>query len=381
MIGGKRITGNDIYQVIPRINWTANTEFDAYDHRLCSCNLFDTANLQFHVVTDEWNVYKCLSNNKGSLSTVKPTSTQTTGTSITADNYIWKFMYKISPAEQLKFTTDEYIPVKTLTGNDNSLQWQVQENAVPGSILAVKVENPGQNYTSATLTWEGDGTGFDASVSLDTSSNTVDSVIITSPGQDYTYLNITVSGNGTNAIVTAMISPSGGHGSDPLYELGGSYLMINPRIKGSEGGYLPVTNDYRQIAIISDIYERISGNLMSNTVFSQVMTIPVTGTSDTQFQKDETVYQGITYDTATFTATVLNWDASNNKLYLINTIGTPTQQVISGLTSGAQRFAVSGSALYPEVQKYSGKLLYTDNLPPISRAIDQTEDFKIVIRF
>lgn len=381
MIGGKLVTGNDVYHVIPRINWASNTSYAAYDDCQCSMDLYDTANVRFYVVTDEWNVYKCIANNNNSVSTVKPTSISTFGTVTTEDNYTWKFMYQISPAEQLRFTTNEYIPIRHVISNDNSLQWQVQNNAVSGAIFAVKVTNPGTNYTTANLSWVGDGTGFNAFASVNASSQTVENIIISNPGQDYTYLTITIDGDGTNANAKAIISPPGGHGSDALYELGGSYLMLNPRIKGSEGGYLPITNDYRQIALINDIVSRTTGELLTNTVFSQTTVVPVTGISDTQFVRDEIAYQGVTLGAATFYGTVLSWDSVLNQLTLINTVGIPTQQTIVGATSGAQRFALSGSITYPEAQNYSGRLLYTDNIKPISRAEDQTEDFKIIIKF
>lgn len=381
MIGAKLITGNDVYHVIPRTDWAPNTSFSAYDHCQCSLQLYDYPNVKFYVVTSEWNVYKCLSNNNNGLSTVMPTSTQTSGTTTTEDNYVWKYMYTISPAEQLKFTTAEYMPVKTLRNNDNSLQWAVQNNAVNGAVNAVRMLHQGNNYTTATITWSGDGINFNAFPVLDGSTNTITRITVDNPGQDYTYLNITITGDGSNAAAQAMISPTGGHGSDPLYELGGSYLMLNPRIKGSENGLLPVVNEFRQIAIIKDPLQRVSGNLFSNTIASQVTTITVTGTSDTQYQKDEIVYQGVTYETATFVGTVLDWNTTDNpnKLILTNVTGTPTDRTIVGLSSGAQRFP--SSFTFPELRNYSGKLIYTDNLLPVYRAADQTEDFKIIIKF
>lgn len=379
MIGAKLITGNDVYHVIPRIDWQANTSYSAYDHCTCSLLLYDYPNVKFYVVTSDWNVYKCLGNNNGGLSTVMPTSTLTTGTTTTADNYIWKYMYTISPAEQLKFTTPEYMPVKTLVSNDNSLQWQVQNNAVEGAVSSVKMINKGTGYTSATITWSGDGSDFNAFPIL--ANNTIDRIVIDDPGRNYTYLDITISGNGSNAVARAMISPPGGHGSDPLYELGGAYLMINPRMRGSEGGAIPVTNEFRQIAIIKDPKDRVTGNVFANTIASQVTTITVTGVSDTQFQKDEIVYQGLSFAGATFTGTVLDWDTTGNTNFLVltNTTGTPTERTIIGLTSGAQRFPTSFT--FPELRNYSGKLIYTDNLSPVARASDQTEDFKVIIKF
>lgn len=64
MLGAKRITGNDIRHVIPRHNWTSGIVYDIYDDLLCTNDLFDP-DYKFYVVTSDWNVYKCLSNNGG----------------------------------------------------------------------------------------------------------------------------------------------------------------------------------------------------------------------------------------------------------------------------------------------------------------------------
>ena len=157
MIGGKRILGGDMHHVIPRHNWTTNTVYTAYDHM--SDSLYD-ANTKFYVMNSEYSVYKCIANNYGSMSINEPTSVNPDIVSITADGYLWKYMYTINDAEKLRFTTDQYIPVKTLTLDDGSLQWQVQEGASPGSIETIFVTDGGSNYTNVsnvTITISGDG--------------------------------------------------------------------------------------------------------------------------------------------------------------------------------------------------------------------------------
>ena len=92
MIGAKKIQGNDIKLGVRRFDWEANTVYNAYDD--CGCSLvLNNANSKYFVLTDDWNVYKCISNNRGSISTVKPTSKITSTSVQTADNYIWKYMY------------------------------------------------------------------------------------------------------------------------------------------------------------------------------------------------------------------------------------------------------------------------------------------------
>src|SRR6056300_6514 len=67
-IGGKRIDANDVSHVIPRYNWTSGTVYSMY--RDTDIDMYDRP---FYVVTNEYNVYKCLYNNKGASSTIKPT--------------------------------------------------------------------------------------------------------------------------------------------------------------------------------------------------------------------------------------------------------------------------------------------------------------------
>lgn len=382
MIGSKLITGFDISHVIPRHDWSANTYYDAYDHCTCSINLFDS-NTKFYVVTKDWNVYKCLSNNNGKICTVMPTSISTTSTTTEIDGYIWKYMYTISASERLKFTTDNYIPVKTLTINDNSLQWQVQENATEGAIDVIKVINGGNNYTNAnniTITITGDGRDAVAVAQVNTVSNTISNIVVTNPGSNYTYATITVSdtGGGANAVLRAMISPPGGHGSDPLRELGGSYLILNPRISGTEGDIISIDNDYRQLAIMKDPYSYGTKIVASNTVLSQLTVLSLNGVSN-EYVEDEVVYQGASPEQASFKGRVVAWDSANSIIKLSNVSGVPTTELLIGQNSGANRFV--DSVTNPGLQPLSGQLIYIDNIKPIQRDTDQIEDFKIVLKF
>ena len=50
-------------------------------------------------------------------------------------------------------------------------------------------------------------------------------------------------------------------------------------------------------------------------------------------------------------------------------------------TAGATTPAVSGADFYPEIQPYSGEIIYVENRRLITRAADQIEDIKLVIEF
>jgi hypothetical protein len=294
MIGAKKITGNDLYQCIPRINWTQGTIYDQYDHCTCSLILFN-ANTQFYIVTPNWDVYKCLSNNNGAPTQNVPIQKITTGSVTEVDGYTWKYMYSITPAEQLRFTTEQFIPVKTLLNDDGSLQWDVQENAIEGALEHIDVVNGGSGYTDNTKLWitiTGDGTGANAFPQTNTLTGQVSSIVIDIPGSGYTYADVQVyddSTFGIGAELRAIISPPGGHGSDPLHELGGSNIIINTRLRYDEDGKLPVTNDFRQIALIKDPIAYGTTEVKTNTAFSQLTTLTLSGVGDDNFIEDEIV--------------------------------------------------------------------------------------------
>lgn len=382
MIGAKLITGNDAKNVIPRNNWTANTEYSEYDNCMC-CNDMYNQNTKFIVMNSNWDVYKCLSNNYGSNSKVEPTQTTTTSAIKETDGYIWKYLYTVSASDQLKFTTESYIPVKTLTVDDNSIQWDVQENAIDGGIEHIKVIDSGSGYTNAnsiTITITGDGELAAAIPTINTISNTIANVTVTNPGTGYSRAVIVINdtGTGTGANARAAIGPPGGHGYDPLSETGGFNLMLNPRLSGSENGKFPTENEYRQLGIMLDPLVEATGNIASNSTFSQFFTL-VLNSGASNYDHDETVFQGGSLANATFSGTVASWDSANVTLKVINAEGTPSIDVINGVSSRTVRFVES--ITQRELKPFSGKIIYIENMIPITRADDQIEDYKIVLKF
>ena len=104
-------------------------------------------NALFYVVTDEFNVYKCLDNNSNGVSTIKPTSA-TVDPIVLSDGYMWKFMYNVPIALRNKFLTDDYIPVVTALRNQFYSSGQLQ---------TIRVDAGGSGYTSGAITVQGDG--------------------------------------------------------------------------------------------------------------------------------------------------------------------------------------------------------------------------------
>lgn len=377
MIGGKRITAADIRHVIQRNNWTSNTKYAAYDHT--NENLYDEDN-RFYVVTGDFNVYKCISNANSSVSMVEPSYVNSFMGPKESDGYIWKYMYTINSGDQINYLTTEYIPVDTLSLNNGSIQWYVQDDAVDGGIHSIVVTNPGSNYSNQSnliVTISGDGDSLTAYANV-SSLGGVSNVTITNPGAGYSFADVTISGGGgSGAIAKAIISPPGGHGKDALYELGGSRVIISVKIKGTENDILPASNDLRQIALIKDPYLRDTTQIATNTAFFQGQTITTTGSGN--YIQNEFVYQGTSLASATYKARVLEWDSATGNLKVVESVGIPSTASLIGDNSSVTRFVVSVND--KEFQPYSGKVLYMDNIEPITRATDQTENYKIVLKF
>lgn len=104
----------------------------------------------FYVITDEYNVYKCLDNNNAAESNVKPTLTISAPFS-TSDGYKWKFLYKVPESLRNKFLTTELMPVTT------SLTSSFYAN---GTILSAAVLNSGNGYSTANTSIVVDGNGY-----------------------------------------------------------------------------------------------------------------------------------------------------------------------------------------------------------------------------
>lgn len=146
-IGGKRIDTGSVSHVIPRKDWVSGTVYTMYKDT--STSLYNEDAAPFYVVTNQLNVYKCLFNNKGAQSTIKPSGFSTIPFT-TSDGYTWKFMYSISLGEADKFMTSVHMPVKTISATDNSIESDrllaVQNAAVDGAIQVIETNTIGVGY-------------------------------------------------------------------------------------------------------------------------------------------------------------------------------------------------------------------------------------------
>jgi hypothetical protein len=367
----KQLSYTNASLVVDRNNWTANTKYNTYE-----------ANTNFYVLNSKDQVFKCLANNASANSTSEPSlSLSTTSLEepyvLTADGYKWKYLYTVSSVQKQKFLTEDWMPVV-----NNKF---VTAAAVEGGIDIVTITNSGNNYTNGALqniiTIDGDGTSAVLKANV-TGGHVVD-VIIQNRGSQYTYADLTFTdvagGVGNNATATVSIAPHDGHGYDPVYELSASNLMFNVEFDQDESGILPTDNDFRQVVLLHNpnLYNTTNpATGTAYTLYTRITTSPGVG----DFGADEVVFQGTTYETATFTAEVISFDTVENHLYVNNVRGTLQQNIaVKGRETGAIR--VVNAIQNPTLDLYSGKILYITSKTPITRDDAQTERIRFILSF
>ena len=403
MLAAKILSTTDRQYAIPRHNWTTGVIYDMYrgDYGATvnsavvqtqegGIDMFATST-RMYVLNSANNVYKCMNNYSGGTSTTEPTGTSTSEFT-TADNYVWKYMYTLSTTQITNFMTTDFIAVTT-----NST---VAAAAVPGSVGQYIVANGGAGYTNGTYstqTLRGDGTG--ATFTLVVASGAVSTVTAVAVGGgatqtvQYTFADCDVdaiSGIGTpstSAIVVPIISPPGGTGSNAVEELGGFYIMTNTTIAGTAGsGDFVVDQDFRRIAVVKDPYNYGTTTISTADTLSALKSVtfaasPTPGT----FVNDEVITGG----TSGAKGLVVDWESSTRVLKYIQTQWTGiaadkdlTPFAVSEVVTGAGGATGTVSAVTnPEIEYYSGQIIYAENRAPITRAADQTENIKLIIEF
>ena len=370
----KKISVNDVKQVVPRINWVAGTMYNQYD------DLTDLTTINFYVLTSpDLNVYKCITNNNGSMSTDRP-SGKSTSIITTADNYQWKFLYSLTDTDLLKFLTDSYMPV--------NLDPIISTTTIPGTIDSLIVTNSGINYSNLanlSVSISGNGTGARAGQVYLNSANSINYISVASNGQNYTYANVTISGGGgANATARAVFSPFKGHGYFPADELNAFYVMVNSRLDYAEGnGDFPTQNSYRRIGLLANPISNLTSAIATETTLRATYELKISNATGI-FVLDEIITGGNTNTKGVvLTSNVVSGNTyvryvQPNELYSSNAafvIG----ETIRGNTSMSS--GIVTKIYLPNVIHNTGKVLYIENRKQITRTLDQAENIHTVIAF
>ena len=413
LLAAKKVTSSETSIVIPRRNWTTGTTYDYYRHDYGHFVTGSTSSVQtansgattlfdsnFYVLTDDFNVYKCIENDSDTASTVKPSGTSTSILS-TGDGYKWKYMYTLSASQQTNFLSTDFMAVAT----DST----VSAAAVDGALSHVRIKTAGSGGTNGSHTSvpiRGDGSSGAATVTI--SGGAVTAVTITTAGTGYTFAYIRVAdintaggGSLSGAELDVIIEPKGGHGKNAIEELGGFFVMLNTNFEASESGNtgdFTTANDFRKVVLMRDIES--GGSAASATTLRGTKAILVTSPSGT-FTADEEINQASTGAVGK----VVEWDSSNNILYYIQTRfndegvdsnGNLTAfsgaNAVTGQSSSASATPSTSSTTVDniaftsgynsgEIDADTGDVMYIENRSPITRASDQTENVKLIIEF
>jgi hypothetical protein len=359
-------------------NYVTNTAYKVTD-------TFPYYAKNFYVRNSKDQVFKCLFNDANSASYIMPEIS--IGGQLpesvyveTSDGYKWKYLYTIDSSSKRKFFTSDWMPV--------SKNQFVVDAAVDGSIDIVKIVSGGNGYNSgvatsnaAILSVTGDGSGANLSAKVDSTGRIYD-INVLNGGSGYTKANVTATGGDATASFIPVIGPKYGHGYNPIVELGAAHLAISIDLDKDESGTIPTQGiaevfDYHQISLVKDPLTS-TGAAASNTNYR--LTYAISTSPSPNFALDETVYQGATLSTSTFSASVVYWDSVNSVIYVNNLTGTFAEnQAIRGTvqTTAVTAFEISE----PQVRKYTGEILYINNTAGITRDPNQAEQLKLTLSF
>lgn len=384
MTAMKLLSAGDISYAAPRYQWISGTTYSEYDDRDP-----DLGQKQYYVISDNNNVYLCIKS--GGISTRNPDleGVQTSGIIDFSDDdgYIWKYLFTLSTDAAIKFLTSAFIPVQYIESDpgvnaDTALrnQWDVQNNAVHGEVLRIKVTDGGTGYTSApAVELVGNGTGATATATV--VGGLVTEIEVVNPGSGYDEVTIEFTGGGgSGAKAYAVLPPAGGYGADPRNDLRGHFIVINKRLVNDDGaGDFIVGNDFRQIGIIRNPYNfgTTTVSTAETMAVTKSMEVGLGGTfiNDSIFEGTSTAAKGV----------VDAYDSVNGILryHQNETTGfTPFDTDDSVRPEGDTGIGQQVIALIdPEVEPYSGEIVFLENRTPINRAGDQIETIKLVLEF
>jgi len=371
MVAAKLINASDVSHVIKRTDWTSGTVYIEYSHLQD-----DIIDQTFFVMTDQYNVYKCISNYGGATSTVKPTG-QSSSIVETSDNYRWKFMYEVQQADVLKYVTTDWIPVKYLTSDDGNAQWDVQQAAVDGALEHIDVTAGGSGYVNTNTGTAQNGTG--TSIQLATGASATDDIYNnmtvyissgTGSGQLRTITDY-VGSTKTATVATWTTNPN----NTSIYE-----VMPLVTITTSEGSGAAA----RTSSVVGGVIKKISMTAVGTGYRSGTVSLTGGGGSGATLEarigpklghgKNAKIELGGAY-------VMMN----------VRMVGTEGGDFVVGddfrkVVLIANPFA-SGSAATAstytgaEMDDDKGEQIYVEYRAPINRASDQTEDVKLVVEF
>lgn len=375
--------------VVPKHNWQNGTLYSAYSDTVAGY-----PNNPYYVLTQANAVYICLYANKNNNGITQSSTVEPSGSSKvpfrTGDGYIWKFLYTLGTAEQSKFLSSGYMPVKLVIDDPSNTtidieQLGIQDSAVPGQIGSFEIVDPGTGYTgNPVVTIFGDGISLakaaaTAANGVITKVAIIDSAGVPVLGSNYNQVEVVLTGGGftTPAVVRAVIAPKGGYGADPRNDLKSTAIMFNAKPSGAQAGDFIIGNDFRQIVLLRGVLQYDGVSPFEDP----------TGRAGKKLTKQSGDFSTFAHDgivTGTPSGARARIDFVDSAFLIVHqneTTGYQTFQPSDALTTTEAGSGTMDSEQPPEIDIYSGKVLLIDNRDAITRSADQTEDLKPIIQF
>jgi len=359
------------------------------------------------------------------------------------DGYIWKYLYTIKPFDIIKFDSIDYIPVPKDWGNDPESN-SIRDHATnSGQIKICTIRDKGLGLgvpgVISNVPIVGDGFGAKASITIGNDSR-VSSIQVTDGGSGYTFASIDWKflkiSSEREPRFDVIIPPQGGHGFDIYRELGAYYVLIYSRYENdANNSDFIIGNKISRIGIVENPIEFGTNSLLNSYSASGVFALKLKGVSPNEDDFENTTFSPNSFITQTVGAgktavgrvvsydqetgvlkywqdrsiVGFNYDGTENKdpqygltlhrfsaspdeegsikilggskeLEIDISFGTPQDKKSSINNINLGQSFISGIS-NPEVEKYTGNIIYVDNRPSILRTINQKEDVKIVLQF
>lgn len=275
---------------------------------------------------------------------------------------------------------------------------------------------PGNTVVPSTTTWEyqllptveivGNGTGASAIPIFNSNSpSTIERIQILNGGQGYTRAVARItkpvlefnpddpSSGDRTCFLRAIISPlgyysgEGGHGKDPVLELGAERVLISSRFDREDNLTIPFTNKYSKIGIVKNP----AFTAAAPPVFDNRIKISLLNT--TQLSVGQIIRQTST----NFRGVIHEIDGINNLIYITEFFGPYENQnestslylsyladppINPSLPIEIDTYRVEPITItYPSYEQLSGEVLYIIDFSPVERSETLTEQFKFIIAF
>jgi len=231
-------------------------------------------------------------------------------------------------------------------------------------------------------------------------SNGIQKVVIESVGQNYANASLVPIHGSSDSEgprlfkSVAQIAPLKGHGGDPKLELAANAIFINARILGREGNRIssaddfPAVNDFRQVGLIQYAKNLQGSNLDTLSVSAKYImklddvenAIETLRTSGDAVSKDLLI-QGVTSRAKGRIVDIFAGEGVEKEIRYVQ-IGTrkflKNEYIIYEGISNALRIK---DIREPEIDVYTGNILYINNNSKIQRNENQTETINFLITF